>query len=114
MSRLFLLSLFLVMGKIMSFFRFRSGRPYITVAIMTRKAPTQNRNVGRKSNKTAEIIHDTMILIDVAKTFMTLSAYFTTTATIKPPMACTATTPHTIGEYPTKKPFSATIAESST
>jgi len=36
-----------------------------------------------------DIMQDNMMLKEVANTLRTLSAYFTTTATINPPTACT-------------------------
>jgi len=41
---------------------------------------------------------------DVAKPFSTLSAYLTTTATIRPPAACNMITLHTYSSYPCRKP----------
>ena len=65
----------------------RSGLEYIMELIITKEAPTLNQNVGVKSDMNADMMHENTILNDVAKTFKTLSAYFTTTATINPPTA---------------------------
>jgi len=64
-----------------------SGLEYITELMITRQAPTLNHNVGMKSDMNADMMHEKTILNDVAKTLSTLSAYLTTTATIKPPTA---------------------------
>ena len=50
-----------------------------------------------KSKKIADMMQLITIEKDVAKTFRTLSAYFTTTATISPPTAWTMTTVQTRG-----------------
>jgi hypothetical protein len=80
------------------------GLEYITVLNITKHAPIENNKFGRKSKSTAEIAHDRSMLNELANTFRTLSAYFTTTATINPPTAWTVITERTNGEYPTKKP----------
>mmetsp|Transcript_1643 Transcript_1643/g.2455 ORF Transcript_1643/g.2455 Transcript_1643/m.2455 type:complete len:101 (-) Transcript_1643:904-1206(-) len=86
----------------------------MTVLSNTREAPTRKDLFGRKSNARADIKHERRMLNELAKTFNTLSAYLTTTATINPPTACTVITVSTIGEYPTKKPFCEIFAESCT
>mmetsp|Transcript_43819 Transcript_43819/g.93175 ORF Transcript_43819/g.93175 Transcript_43819/m.93175 type:complete len:255 (+) Transcript_43819:390-1154(+) len=93
--------------------RFFVGREYMAVLRMTRKAPNKNRKFGRKSKANADITHDSNMLNELAKTFKTLSAYLTTTATMRPPTACTVITETTMGEYPTKNPFRVTSSESS-
>jgi hypothetical protein len=65
-----------VVGKIDLRRGFVSGAEYIAVAITTKLAPTKNDNVGWKSNKNADMIHEIIIEKDVAKTFKTLSAYW--------------------------------------
>lgn len=57
-------------------------------------------------------MHEMTIPKDDANVFRTLSAYFTTTATINPPTAWTIITVQTMDEYPTKNPFSTTAAPS--
>jgi hypothetical protein len=75
------------------------------VLIMTRVAPEQKEKSGRKLNKTADTKLEKIMLKDVAKTFKTLSAYFTTTATMSPPAAWTIMTVQTMALYPAKKPL---------
>mmetsp|Transcript_17801 Transcript_17801/g.38435 ORF Transcript_17801/g.38435 Transcript_17801/m.38435 type:complete len:190 (+) Transcript_17801:100-669(+) len=91
---------------------FFSGFEYIAVLKITKNAPTRNRTLGLKSNANADIMHENRMLKELANTFNTLSAYFTTTATINPPTACTVITVITNGEYPTKNPFRETSSES--
>ena len=75
------------MGKT-GFRRFRfSGEEYMIVASTTNEAPTMNENVGRKAKTRAEMMHEIMMLKELAKTLSTLSAYLTTTATMSPPTA---------------------------
>ena len=64
-----------VVGKIDLRRGLRSGAEYMTVAVTTRPAPTKNENVGWKSKKKADMIHEMIMEKDVAKTFNTLSAY---------------------------------------
>ncbi len=85
------------------------GRAYKTVLTMTNVAPMLKLKLGRKSNSIALTKHEKMMLKLVAKTFNTLSAYFTTKATIKPPAAWTITTVQTQKLYPVKKPEDATV-----
>jgi len=66
----------LVVGKMDLRRGLRSGAEYMAVAVTTKLAPTKNENVGWKSNKNADMIHEMMIENDVANTFNTLSAYF--------------------------------------
>ena len=75
-----------------------AGLEYIADAATTSDAPTKNSRFGRKSKANADMIQDNMMLKEVANTLRTLSAYFTTTATINPPTACTVITVTTIGE----------------
>jgi hypothetical protein len=78
---------FAVMGKT-GFRRLRfSGEEYMIVASTTSEAPTTNENVGRKAKRSAEMMQEMMILKELAKTLRTLSAYLTTTATMRPPTA---------------------------
>lgn len=91
-----------------------SGCEYNTVLITTKQAPHRKAKLGRKLKKMADKPHEITIEADAAKVFSTLSAYLITTATIRPPIAWTTTTVQTTGEYPTKNPFSAIIAPSST
>lgn len=72
-----------------------SGREYMAVAETTRTVPTVNCAFGLKSNSIAETTQDTMMENDAANVFSTLSAYLTTTATMRPPAACTITTSQT-------------------
>lgn len=80
-----------------------SGCEYITVLITTNDAPPINSRFGRKFRNTADTAHDITMEAEAANVLSTLSAYLITTATISPPIACTTTTVHTTGEYPTKK-----------
>lgn len=75
-----------------------AGLEYIADAPTTSDAPTINNRFGRKSKANADMIQDNMMLKEVANTLRTLSAYFTTTATINPPTACTVIVITTIGE----------------
>uniref|UniRef100_A0A0B6ZIY5 Uncharacterized protein n=1 Tax=Arion vulgaris TaxID=1028688 RepID=A0A0B6ZIY5_9EUPU len=69
-------------------------------------APIVNWIDNWKSKKYIEAAHDTIIAADVAKPFNILSAYFTTTATRRPPNDCRHTTNQTTPSYPIKNPFS--------
>ena len=89
---------------------FLSGLAYKTVDITTKDAPTVKAHDAWKSKKIAEIIQLTTIENEVANTFITLSAYFTTTATMSPPTACTITTVQTRDVYPPRNPCSDTTA----
>mmetsp|Transcript_3137 Transcript_3137/g.7547 ORF Transcript_3137/g.7547 Transcript_3137/m.7547 type:complete len:130 (+) Transcript_3137:35-424(+) len=91
---------------------FFSGWEYRTVETTTKDAPTTKDVEAWKSKNIAEIMQLTTIENEVAKTLSTLSAYFTTTATISPPTACTVTTVHTRGVYPPRNPCRDTAAES--
>jgi hypothetical protein len=64
-----------------------SGFEYITELMITNEAPILNQNVGTKSDMNADMMHEKTMEKDVANTLRTLSANFTTTATINPPTA---------------------------
>lgn len=67
-----------------------------------------------KLKKYIEIIQDRIMAADVAKPFKILSAYFTTTATNKPPADESMIASHTAQSYPLKKPDSDTSLPSFT
>mmetsp|Transcript_9740 Transcript_9740/g.22379 ORF Transcript_9740/g.22379 Transcript_9740/m.22379 type:complete len:80 (+) Transcript_9740:195-434(+) len=79
---------------------------------MTKHAPHTNVMFGRKLKNNAEISDEHSILSELENTLSTLSAYFTTTATMRPPTAWTVITATTTELYPTKKPFLVTSIES--
>ena len=87
---------------------FPSGREYMAVADTTSTVPTVNCAFGLKSNSIADTTQETMMEKDAANVFSTLSAYLTTTATMRPPAACTVTTSQTSEVYPWKNPLSET------
>mmetsp|Transcript_11067 Transcript_11067/g.14470 ORF Transcript_11067/g.14470 Transcript_11067/m.14470 type:complete len:146 (+) Transcript_11067:100-537(+) len=101
-------------GKILLFLRILSGREYNTMLKQTKTVPKQKLRFGRKSKRKTDTIHEATILNDAAKTLRTLSAYFTTTATMSPPAACMKITVQTSGVNPTIIPFAAIVAESLT
>jgi len=67
----------------------------ITRAVPKKKRRDKETSPGKNNRETKQL---TTIDTEVAKPFKTLSAYFTTSATIIPPKACKHTTVHTIGE----------------
>jgi hypothetical protein len=81
----------------------------ITKPVPKKKRQDRETSPGKKKRDTK---HDTTIETEVANPFKTLSAYFTTSATIIPPKACKHTTVQTIGEYPWKNPCACTAAAS--
>ena len=58
---------------------------YKNVDIITNDAPTRNSKEIENWNINTDPTHEMMIAEDVAKPFNILSAYFTTTATMRPP-----------------------------
>ena len=71
------------------------GLPYRRTADITNTAPNRNCPLIWKSNRYTDTTHEMIIEHDVAKPFSMLSAYFTTTATSRPPNACMEMTIHT-------------------
>ena len=80
--------------------------PYITIETTTRPAPTTNCKDAERPKINMDMKHVMTTARECANPLKILSAYFTTTATIRPYVAWRATIYNTNRSYPKKKPLS--------
>lgn len=73
----------------------RANLLYMYTEEQTSEAPITNCSVRWKSNKYIDATHEIIMAADVANPFRILSAYFTTTATKRPPNDCNEMAIHT-------------------
>lgn len=72
---------------------------------ITNIVPRANCTVKLKSNMYMDAMQDMIMATEVAKPFSILSAYLTTTATMRPPAACNMTKYQTKPSKPLSKLF---------